>query len=97
MPYVRDLLFLFVGYTLLKRERISGHVVSGLVLVLFVLSPLYDIVNNYVAFALGERNDFHVIATAIGRPWTHATGLLFAVTAACVLWTVSASSAPAVS
>jgi hypothetical protein len=53
-PYLRDMIFLFVGYAVLKRPGRLHALISGLTLVLFVLSPLYDVVNNYVAFARGS-------------------------------------------
>lgn len=84
-PYVRDLIFVGLGYAALKRRRLSHPFVCGLIIVLFVLSPLFDIVNNYLAFVLGGRNDFHGIAMTIGRTWAHAIGLAFAATAGWVL------------
>lgn len=87
-PYFRDLIFLSVGYFVFRSGKTSNSFVNGLVIVLFVLSPLYDVFNNYFAFVLSARNDFTAIKGTIGSLWTHTIGLLFTLAGMFVLWTV---------
>lgn len=87
-PYFRDLVFLFIGYFVLKRKKITNSFVTGLVIVLFVLSPLFDIFNNYFIFVLGTPDDFSNIEAVIGFFWTHAIGLLLTLTGILILWKV---------
>jgi hypothetical protein len=87
-PYLRDMFFLFIGYMVLKRIKNNYPFVAGLVLILFVLSPLYDVFNNYIAFVLGAKNDFYCISGVIGSLGVHAIGLLFTLTGLAVLWIV---------
>ncbi len=87
-PYFRDLIFLFIGYILLKRKKIINSFINGLVIVLFVLSPLYDVFNNYFAFVLGARNDFNGIKGTAGYFLTHTIGILFTLAGIYTLWRV---------
>ena len=87
-PYFRDLIFLFIGYIVLKRKKITNTFLTGLVLILFVLSPLYDVFNNYFAFVLGAKNDFSAIKGTIGNFGTHTIGLFLTLTGIFVLWRV---------
>ena len=77
LPYFRDILFSIIGFLVLKRKRIYNSFVTGLILILFILSPLFDIANNYFAFVLGATNDFNGIAMRFGYIITHSIGLLF--------------------
>ena len=85
-PYVRDIICLWIGYIILKRITILRTFVTGLVLIFFILSPIYDVFNNYFAFVLGARNDFNGIATAIGRFGAHAIGAGFTLAGIVVLY-----------
>jgi hypothetical protein len=85
-PYLKDMIFLFIGYMILRRIKINNLFVTGLVFIIFVLSSIYDIFNNYFAFVLGSKNDFYCISSVIGSPGTHSIGLLFILTGFVVLW-----------
>jgi hypothetical protein len=87
-PYLRDVIFLATGYVILKKIKITHSFVTGLVIILFVLSPLYDVFNNYFAFVLGAKNDFNCIRGTIGSGWTHVIGLVFTLTGIIVVWRI---------
>jgi hypothetical protein len=87
-PYFRDLIFLFIGYIVLKRKKITNTFLTGLILILFVLSPLFDVFNNYFAFVLGAKSDFNAIKGTIGYFGTHTIGLLITLTGVFILWRV---------
>ena len=89
-PYFRDLVFLFIGYFVLKWKKITNSFVAGLVIILFVLSPLFDVFNNYFVFVIGTHSDFSNIEVAIGSFWTHAIGLFLTLTGILLLWKVFA-------
>jgi len=79
-PYFRDLVFLGIGYFLLWNRKITGTFGDGLLIVLFVLSPIYDVFNNYFGFVLGARNDFNAMNKVAGYFWTNSIGILFTLT-----------------
>lgn len=87
-PYVRDMLFLGIGYLAFKGRRVTNSLLQGVVLVLLVLSPFYDLFNNYAAFLFGRENDFNAIRMSVGAVWTHAIGTLFTFTAAFTVWLI---------
>lgn len=89
-PYFRDLIFMFIGYFVLKRKKITNSFVTGLVIILFVLSPLFDVFNNYSGFVIGVHTDFNNIEVTIGSFWTHAIGLFLALAGIFILWRVFA-------
>jgi hypothetical protein len=59
-----------------------------LIIILFILSPLFDVFNNYFAFVLGAQNDFYGIKGTIGYFWTHTIGLLLTFAGMLTLWRV---------
>lgn len=89
-PYFRDLIFMFIGYFVLNRKKINNSFVTGLVIILFVLSPLFDVFNNYFGFVIGVHTDFNNIEVTIGSFWTHVIGLFLTLTGILILWKVFA-------
>jgi hypothetical protein len=85
-PYLRDLLFIFAGYIIFRRKNLSGSFLEGLLLVLFILSPVYDVFNNYFAFVLGAQNDFSTICKTAGSFVTHAMGLSIILAGVYILY-----------
>ena len=78
-PYLRDFLFLIAGWVILKSKRIGNCFLVGLVFVLFCLSPLFDIADNYFSGYLVQHatgNDFLGTAMKIGGIGTNVIGVL---------------------
>jgi len=50
-------------------------------LILFIFSPLYDIINNYTFFVFGSSNDFEAIKITTSSFLSHFTGILFSLLA----------------
>jgi hypothetical protein len=93
LPYVRDIVFLVIGYVSLKRKSIQHPFPAGLIMVLLVCSPLYDISNNYLAYILGSLNDFNAIKVSTNCWTADSIGLSFMMAAlflACRLLILSA-------
>ncbi len=76
-PDLRSILFLIVGWIILKRQKSKNSFIVGLILVIFVLGPLYDIVNNFSAYIFARDGDFNGLSKLIGNLWTYAIGLTF--------------------
>jgi hypothetical protein len=90
-PYIRDIFFLSIGLITLKAKRIRNAFLVGLVFVLFCLSSLFDIVDNYFNGYLVSRmlgNDFMGSAMRIGATWTNIIGVVSAGFAVYVVWHV---------
>lgn len=81
MPYLRDIVLFIVGFWLLKRERINNNFLIGLILILFILSPLFDIINNYSGFVFNSSGDFSELTKSIGVVYANLIGLLFTLIA----------------
>ena len=77
LPYLRDIIFLVIGYVLLNKPRIKKPFPIGLVLVIFVLSPLFDIANNYTAYLLGSMNDFNALKESSNVIVSNLIGICF--------------------
>ena len=84
MPYLRDVLFLIVGLWLLKWRKINSYILVGLILTLFILSPLYDIVNNYSGLLFTSSGDFRELSKTIGVLYSNGIGLLFTLIAVLI-------------
>lgn len=85
MPYLRDIFFLIIGLLLLKRYPIRNFFVKGLFLVLFALSPLYDIINNYLGYLLFSNGDFGELNKSIGGLYANAFGVTLALIATIIV------------
>lgn len=75
-PYFRDIILLIIGYLILKQKKINNPFVVGLILVLFLLSSLYDVINNFLGYAFDKSGDFNGLAKLIGHLWTYIIGIL---------------------
>lgn len=80
LPYLRDIIFLFIGYSIMNRKKIKKPFLSGLVLVIFILSPLFDIGNNYFAYVFGYMNDFNALRESSNNLISNLIGLSFFAT-----------------
>ncbi|HEX3047796.1 MAG TPA: hypothetical protein VHY08_23795 [Bacillota bacterium] len=81
-PYIRDIIFLGAGLLILKNRKNKHAFLAGFIFIIFCLSPLYDIVDNYfngymVAHAIG--NDWVGTENHIGPIWTKLIGVTFIV------------------
>ena len=88
-PYIRDVLLLSIALIWLKGKRIQNPFLAGLVLVLFCLSSLFDIVDNYInGYLIGRMpgNDFMGSAIKIGATWTNVIGVTATGFAVYVVW-----------
>ena len=84
MPYLRDIVFLIIGFWLLIRKRINNHFLKGLILILFILSPLFDIINNYSGFVFVSFGDFKELSIRVGVLYANVIGLLFTLIATVI-------------
>jgi len=76
-PYLRDILFLVTGVVILERQKSRSAFVTGLILTMFFLSPLYDIANNFSGYVIEKYGDFNALSFLIGNSWTYTMGLVF--------------------
>jgi hypothetical protein len=76
MPYLRDIVLLLLSLWAVKRERIGSQFLKGLILVLGILSPLFDIINNYSGYIFQARGDFRELSKWIGSGYSHLAGAL---------------------
>jgi len=79
MPYARDIIFLLIGIIILKKKIIKNSFVIGLILILLILSPLYDIIDNYSAFLFGALNDFNALKMTTNNFISNFVGISFSL------------------
>jgi hypothetical protein len=84
MPYLRDIVFLIIGFWLLIRKRINNHFLKGLILILFILSSLFDIINNYSGFVFVSFGDFKELSIRVGVLYANVIGLAFTLIATVI-------------
>ena len=81
MPYLRDIILLITGFWFLRRRKSGNYFLTGLILILLILSPLFDIINNYSGFIIKSYGDFKELSLKVGIVYTNVIGSLFALTA----------------
>jgi hypothetical protein len=84
LPYARDMILLALGYLLLIKTEIKKPFMTGLILVIMILSPLFDIGNNYFAYLLGSMNDFNALGESGSKSISHLIGISFFMTSAFI-------------
>jgi len=77
MPYLRDVLLCIIGFLLVRRRIGASVFVTGLILVLLVFSPLFDVANNFGVYLLYSINDFNALSVASSRLTAHVIGASF--------------------
>lgn len=87
-PYARDIILLAFGYLLIIKTEIEKPFMIGLILVIMVLSPLFDIANNYFAYLLGYMNDFNALGESSSKLFSHLIGILFFITTAIITFLI---------
>jgi hypothetical protein len=80
-PYLTDILFAIFGAAVLTRLVLRTRpLIFGLLLTLFITSSLFDVMNNYVAFLVGSKNDFNAIGYTTSVATAHAIGIIATIT-----------------
>jgi len=77
LPYVRDIILVALGYLLIINTEIKKPFMIGLILVIMILSPLFDIGNNYIGYLLGSMNDFNALGESSSKLLSHLIGISF--------------------
>ncbi len=84
LPYAKDIILLAVGYFVIIKMEMKKPFILGLILVLLILSPLFDIGNNYSAYLLGSMNDFNALGESSSKLISHLIGISFFMTSALI-------------
>lgn len=93
LPYLRDIIFLFVGYWILKRQRLKSLFWSGFIFIMLILNPLYDVSNNYLAYLFGSLNDFNSLSISSNGYISHSIGILVIIVASLLAYRIIRLSA----
>ncbi len=70
-PYLRDVIIVLIGYILLKRQRINDPFIVGFLFLFFLLNSVYDIVINFLGYAIDKDGDLNGLSKLIGHLWTY--------------------------
>jgi len=74
-PYVLDLVSLLLGLGLLRRLHRSRTGLFSLLFTFLCLRPLFDLVSNYLGYAVLDYGDFRILAETCGPVVTHGAGI----------------------
>ena len=70
-PYLRDLIIAVIGFLILMYKRISNFFISGFVFVFFLLNSVFDVVVNFLGYAINKDGDLNGLSKLIGHFWTY--------------------------
>ena len=79
-PYLRDLLMAIIGYVILTKKMITHFFIVGLIFTFLLLNSVYDIVQNFLGFAIAKDGDLNGLAKLIGYFWTYCIGIFIILT-----------------
>lgn len=91
-PYLIDILFLVMGYFILKSCNIKSAFMAGFIVMLFFLRPLFDIISNTSTALLFQVGDFVQLAEHIGTLPAITTGLALSTIALYLVYTAIKNS-----
>jgi hypothetical protein len=74
-PYIRDLIVTVIGFLILKTKQIHNYFVIGLIFSLFLLNSVFDIVSNFLGYAIMKFGDWNDISKLVGHIWTYCLGI----------------------
>jgi len=87
MPYIKDIVFSVTGTIIILRKVIKKPFLTGVVLMVMVFSPLFDIANNYLIYVTKSINDFRAFSDLTNKTVAHSVGILFlSITLLSTLW-----------
>ncbi len=70
-PYLRDLIIVIIGFLIFLYKRISNFLIAGFLFVFFLLNSVFDIVVNFLAYAILKDGDLNGLSKLIGHFWTY--------------------------
>jgi len=90
LPYARDIILLAIGYLLIIKTKIKNLFTIGLIFAIMILSPLFDIANNYFGYLLGSMNDFNALGESGSKFFSHLIGIsFFMISALTAIYTLN--------
>ena len=77
MPYIKDVFFSVIGTIIILKRVMKKPLTTGIVLTVLVLSPLFDVANNYLIYVMQSINDFRAFSDLTNSTIAHLVGILF--------------------
>lgn len=74
-PYLKDIIFIPIGFLILKSKRIINAFIIGLIFMFFILGSLTNVFTNFMGFIVSGKGDFYQINEIIGILWTIFIGV----------------------
>ena len=65
-PYILDFISIIIGYYILMRYKIKNSFMIGVAFLIFILRPIYDLVDNYIGYYL-NHSDFVLASKIVGK------------------------------
>jgi hypothetical protein len=89
LPYARDVIFTLIGCLIMRKTIIRNYFFRGLILIILVLSPAFDVVNNFVPYLFGALDDFNALKITSNSLVANSIGSLFVlITVGGILWVI---------
>lgn len=74
-PYILDFISIIIGYYILMRYKIKNSFMIGVAFLIFILRPIYDIVDNYIGIFY-NHSDLVLTSKIIGEYITYSYGII---------------------
>lgn len=74
-PYFRDLIIAIIGFIVLKSKKVTNSFIVGFIFVFFLLNSIFDIVTNFLGYAIDNDGDLNGLSLLIGHFWTYFLGI----------------------
>jgi len=80
-PYVKDIIFAFVSFLILRTKHIRLSFFVGMIFSIGLLYSIFDIVDNFFAYLIQDFGDWNRLSRIIGDFWTSVIGVgMFSIT-----------------
>ena len=75
-PYLKDIIFAFVSFLILKRKQIKSSFLVGLIFSIGLLLSAFNIFENLLLGYPNKIGDWYGLSKAIGHFWTWIIGII---------------------
>lgn len=73
-PYIRNIISVIIYLLFFQKIKNTGIFIKALLFILLILSPTFDIINNYSGFIIFGEGDFQELSKHFGALFPHIIG-----------------------
>jgi hypothetical protein len=86
-PYIKDIIFAFVSFLILKRKQIKSSFLVGMIFSTGLLLSAFNIFENLIGY-ISKFGDWNTLSKTAGHFWTWLLGIIMLSTALFLIYRI---------